>query len=399
MRKKINQFLILCFLLIGGLHVSAQVGNEFLVSDPNINYPSNLEFIRAKLNADNKYVFAIIQNNNAYNQMAGRNYTAFSVDRTEVMGDRFDGTMYVSHFSLDGRHVETFALRPNETKRYYTGTAYGFARDGYLVYKNYGGQYGGIVDGGFFSFRYEGSFTPVRSGNAFISDTFKIPTKIKQRITYIDETTGNRIAVEENQEGIMGQAFNTKQKLIDGYYIPVLPRYTPGFLSPYKAGYSFRKQSSDNLYIYYEQINDEGYMNITAYNNGRLVFKRDNVAPNIKGLYFYYGNGYRYDVSNPYIPQTSEIVYRYRRIARIVYTSRDSSFPTSSKPYTSNPADVRKVLDEKVPEYTGWEAYYKGKRIQEGTYITIENPGVDTEIEYRRRKIARVNPSLRVRVK
>lgn len=95
---------------------------------------------------------------------------------------------------------------------------------------------------------------------------------------------------------------------------------------------------------------------------------------------------------------------RLSKVAKVIYTSNDSAFPKSSKPYTPNPNDVTKVLDEVVPKYNGWEAYYNGQRIQEGTSIRIANPGVDTTIEYRRipgfkKNYSRVNPQLRMRVK
>lgn len=345
-------------------------------------------------------------------------YIAFSVDRTEVMGDGFNGKIYVSHFDSNTQHIETFVLNPNESKKYRTGYNIGFARDGYMVYKNYG-YYAGVVDGAEFSFLYEGPFIAPRTGNNYFAETFRIPRKISQTIRYVDADTGITIAVDERQQGIIGQYFTTKQLIIPGYYVPVLPSYSPGYLSPFKTGYTFRQQINDYAYINYRQIDDAGNMQVTTYSNGGQVpvyrtangvrTEVDRIPPNpLTGEYWfaYSGAGINptYTFSNPFIPRTDEIVYNYKKVAKIVYTSNDPAFLKGSKPYTPNPNDVTKVLDEIVPKYDGWEAYYNGQRIQEGTAIKIANPGVDNVIEYRRpanyrKHHSRVNPQLRIRVK
>lgn len=426
--KNIKKLLMLFLFLLGMGGVSAQTtdvpnGNEFSVRDSNLRFPTDLASVRTYLTGNNKYVFAIIQNNLTSsnlnrNDMRNVRYIVFSVDRTEVMDNAFNGKIYVSHFNSNKQHIETFALNPGDSKRYRTGYNIGFERQGYMTYKNYG-DYAGVVDGARFTFLYEGPFVDRRTGDNYFAETFRIPRKISQTIRYIDDATGATIAVDQSQQGITGQYFTAKQLPIPGYYIPELPKNSPGYLSPFKTGYTFRQQINDYAYIDYEQIDDDGNMRVRAYNNGSPVdIYRDvngvrtvvnTLRPNPRtGEYWfaYSGAGINptYTFSNPFIPRVDEIVYRYRSVAKIIYTSNDSAFPKSSKPYTPNPNDVTKVLDEVVPKYNGWEAYYNGQRIQEGTSIRIANPGVDTTIEYRRipgfkKNYSRVNPQLRMRVK
>lgn len=322
--KNIKQLLMLFLFLLAGLgSVQAQGANDFSVSDSDYRWPAGFTTLRNRMIADGHYIFTLGEYKDLNRDFETRKYFVYSVKREDAMRDNFDGTAYVTFFDANQNFQNRVEMRPNDTETYLDGNSE-------VHFINQGGEAIGIVKGGSFAFLYEGPTVEPRSGRSSptstwsIAATMRIPRRMAQRIryVYIDETPTGRVEREisstEEQFGLEGQKFTTKQKEIPGYVISSVPDNATGYLSPYKKGFTYTRYPHATLKLVYTQLDDEGNMNIKVYNGTQLI-KEFNAVPNQVGPPFEYwvdGVQYFHNQANPYIPRTDEVVYYYKRTIR-----------------------------------------------------------------------------------
>lgn len=329
--KNIKQLLILCLFLLAGLgSVQAQGANDFSVSDSDARFPTSLNSIKTRMNNDGHFIFAIARNTDRSGGMSNKAYFVYSVLRSDVLGS-FSGTGYVTFFDANLNFVERVELSRNET----TGNKYADGNSA-VTFINQNGEAIGVSTGGSFLYDYEGPWVKPRNqtfaGYTHITrETSKIPQKITQTIKHIyrNKTTGNEIVEEVKHSGIEGQAYTTSPKLKDGYVLVSTPDNANGHLSPFKKGYTYTKHPHPGLKLIYTQLDDNGSMDIKVYwdgyDGGRTPYKHypeiQTIEPEQSGITFQYG-AFLYNISNPYIPRTDEVVYVYETTAVKKHYSR-----------------------------------------------------------------------------
>ena len=284
-----------------------------------------------------------------------------------------DNSLYVTilHTGL-GKNIQEAVVAPGESKPVeYSGTTHT------PIFTNYDGtsasidldgiEKGDNVFGMVVGFAY-GHNTgikgdPASMGNGFVMTP--IPTKMTTTIHYIDQATGDEIAVPKSFEGVAYQKYTItgEAPTIDGYTLKKSPE-TTGNISPYKVGESYDFRLDKHVVIKQTVIDAQGLVRVTAYHDGevlnnttRYLGNKENV--NDRMTFISHGKWYTY--INQIKSTNDGIVYYYAKDG-----SEDKSEVrvhyidvTGSKNSIFVPGDGKEVATDKISGKLGENYNYK----------------------------------------
>ena len=306
--------------------LSGSVTNTgFSVSDPD--YPSGMWIDPDK----SHYSYEWVQTKYPGNQIV------LSTNRTG------DGIVYVTELSPSNKVLKQYTLNQNtkvpsavfDSTTYYNDTYYAMVeslRDPLAV-------------------KYIASNYDTDYYNKL---SYMVPKLITQTTYFVDkdgkqitDSNGNPV-VPYTQKGLVGQKYTTSPILINGYYA-IAPANSNGVMSPYgKIGASYVKNFHDGVVITYTQTGSDGTMSASIAQNGSVRRTWTSIKPSDPTIMYQLGYT-TYGIKNPYIPQTSDIKYVYRKLGNWVVSNPDGS--TKSIIYPNDPIDPTKIADSSVPGY------------------------------------------------
>nr|WP_270318144.1 LPXTG cell wall anchor domain-containing protein [Streptococcus infantarius] len=181
-----------------------------------------------------------------------------------------------------------------------------------------------------------------------------VPKLITQTTYYVDEdgkqitdSNGNPV-VPYTQKGLVGQKYTTSPILINGYYATASSN-SNGVMSPYgEIGASYVKDFHNGIVVTYTQTGSDGTMSASIAQNGKVLETYTNIKPSDPAIKYQVGYT-TVAIKNPYIPQTSDVKYVYRKLGNWVVSNPDGS--TKSIIYPNDPIDPTKIADSSVPGY------------------------------------------------
>ncbi|MFR2201826.1 MAG: YSIRK-type signal peptide-containing protein, partial [Lactococcus lactis] len=305
----------------------------FSVSDPD--YPSGMWIDPDKSHYSYEWLQA--KYHGKHHGKYHGNQIVFSTNRTG------DGIVYVTELSKSNEVLKQYTLNQNtqvesaifDSTTYYNDTYYAMVeslRDPlavkYIASKYDTGYYNGL--------------------------SYMVPKLITQTTYFVDkdgkqitDSNGNPV-VPYTQKGLVGQKYTTSPILINGYYA-IAPANSNGVMSPYgKIGASYVKNFHDGVVITYTQTGSDGTMSASIAQNGSVRRTWTSIKPSDPTIMYQLGYT-TYGIKNPYIPQTSDIKYVYRKLGNWVVSNPDGS--TKSIIYPNDPIDPTKIADSSVPGY------------------------------------------------
>ena len=308
----------------------------FSVSDPD--YPSGMWIDPDKSHYSYEWLQA--KYHGKHHGKYHGNQIVFSTNRTG------DGIVYVTELSKSNEVLKQYTLNQNtqvesaifDSTTYYNDTYYAMVeslRDPlavkYIASKYDTGYYNGL--------------------------SYMVPKLITQTTYFVDkdgkqitDSNGNPV-VPYTQKGLVGQKYTTSPILINGYYATASSN-SNGTMSPYgEIGASYVKDFHDGIVVTYTQTGSDGTMSASIAKNGKVLETYTNIKPSDPAIQ--YQVGYWFDttvaIKNPYIPQTSDVKYVYRKLGNWVVSNPDGS--TKSIIYPNDPSDPTKIADSSVPGY------------------------------------------------
>ena len=298
----------------------------FSVSDPD--YPSGMWIDPDK----SHYSYEWLQAKDGGNQIV------FSTNRTG------DGIVYVTELSASNKVLKQYTLNQNTqvTSNVFYSTIY------------YNDVYFEMVKSlsNYFVIKYIASKF---DNNYYDTLSYFVPKLITQTTYYVDkdgkqitDSNGNPVAAY-TQKGLVGQNYTTSDvTVVNGYYA-IAPANSNGVMSPYgKIGASYVKNFHDGVVITYTQTGSDGTMSASIAQNGSVLETWTSIKPSDPTIMKKLGST-TYGIKNPYIPQTSDIKYVYRKLGNWVVSNPDGS--TKSIIYPNDPSDPTKIADSSVPGY------------------------------------------------
>ncbi|MDA3673058.1 mucin-binding protein [Streptococcus thermophilus] len=306
--------------------LSGSVTNTgFSVSDPD--YPSGMWIDPDK----SHYSYEWVQTKYHGNQIV------LSTNRTG------DGIVYVTELSPSNKVLKQYTLNQNtkvpsavfDSTTYYNDTYYAMVeslRDP-LAVKYIASKY----DTGYYN-----------------KLSYMVPKLITQTTYFVDkdgkqitDSNGNPV-VPYTQKGLVGQKYTTSPILINGYYATASSN-SNGTMSPYgEIGASYVKDFHDGIVVTYTQTGSDGTMSASIAQNGKVLETYTNIKPSDPVIKYQVGYT-TVAIKNPYIPQTSDVKYVYRKLGNWVVSNPDGS--TKSIIYPNDPIDPTKIADSSVPGY------------------------------------------------
>ena len=308
----------------------------FSVSDPD--YPSGMWIDPDKSHYSYEWLQA--KYHGKHHGKYHGNQIVFSTNRTG------DGIVYVTELSKSNEVLKQYTLNQNtqvesaifDSTTYYNDTYYAMVeslRDPlavkYIASKYDTGYYNGL--------------------------SYMVPKLITQTTYFVDkdgkqitDSNGNPV-VPYTQKGLVGQKYTTSPILINGYYATASSN-SNGTMSPYgEIGASYVKDFHDGIVVTYTQTGSDGTMSASIAKNGKVLETYTNIKPSDPAIQ--YQVGYWFDtkvaIKNPYIPQTSDVKYVYRKLGNWIVSNPDGS--TKSIIYPNDPSDPTKIADSSVPGY------------------------------------------------
>ena len=307
--------------------LSGSVTNTgFSVSDPD--YPSGMWIDPDK----SHYSYEWVQTKYHGNQIV------LSTNRTG------DGIVYVTELSPSNKVLKQYTLNQNtkvpsavfDSTTYYNDTYYAMVeslRDPlavkYIVSKYDTGYYNKL--------------------------SYMVPKLITQTTYFVDkdgkqitDSNGNPV-VPYTQKGLVGQKYTTSPILINGYYATA-PSNSNGVMSPFgEIGASYVKDFHDGIVVTYTQTGSDGTMSASIAQDGKVLKTYTNIKPSDPVIKYPIIGYTTVAIKNPYIPQTSDVKYVYRKLGNWVVSNPDGS--TKSIIYPNDPIDPTKIADSSVPGY------------------------------------------------
>ncbi|BAG27009.1 mucin-binding protein [Limosilactobacillus fermentum] len=297
----------------------------FSVSDPD--YPSGMWIDPDKSHYSYEWL-----------QAKDGNQIVLSTNRTG------DGIVYVTELSPSNKVLKQYTLNQNtkvpsavfDSTTYYNDTYYAMVESlrNPLAVKYIASKY----DSGYYN-----------------KLSYMVPKLITQTTYYVDkdgkqitDSNGNPV-VPYTQKGLVGQNYTTSNaNVINGYYATA-PSNSNGVMSPYgEIGASYVKNFHDGIVITYTQTGSDGTMSASIAQNGKVLKTWTNIKPSDPAIMYQVGSTTS-AIKNPYIPQTSDVKYVYRKLGNWVVSNPDGS--TKSIIYPNDPSDPTKIADSSVPGY------------------------------------------------
>ncbi|WP_166668110.1 KxYKxGKxW signal peptide domain-containing protein, partial [Leuconostoc mesenteroides] len=310
---------------------SAIVTNTgFSVSDPD--YPSGMW-----IDPDNShYSYRWVQANQGGNQ--GGKQIVFSTNRTG------DGIVYVTELSKSNEVLKQYTLNQNTQveSAIFDSTIY------------YNDVYFEMVRSSSNSFVTK--YTASKFDNNYYNTlSYFVPKLITQTTYYVDkdgkqiiDSNGNPVAAY-TQKGLVGQNYTTSDvTVVNGYYA-IAPANANGVMSPYgEIGASYVKDFHKGVVITYTQTGSDGTMSASIAKHGIVLKTWPSIKPSDPTQKYKLDNT-EYGITNPYIPQTSDIKYVYNKLGNWIVYNPDGS--TTSRIYPNDPSNPTKIADSSVPDY------------------------------------------------
>ena len=348
------------------------------------NYPKDLmTYLPSNFNNTQEYAFEWLQNEN--------NNIILTTNRTG------DGVVYVYQ---NGKKVGTY-LAPNSSDPL---PLYGTAVDSWGNYHKieigevYNDNFAGIVQSNGLSIIYSSHAKDVDdTGSSYSTVSFFVPQKIKQTVTYKD-SDGNVIdSLTHTQYGLTGQSYTTglpsgPKYVRRGEYLDNITNNGSGLMSEFYDTYSCTKDYHDGVSVTFRENDSRptgtGTMDYVIYDHGwvaqwgSLAYGKSTNYTNDSGIY---------TIVNPYVPQTTKIVYQYKKLGNVVniVPGPEGKTTTTTTQYKNDPNDPTKVKSINVPSIPGYTTLVNGKTVMpadpgKDTTITImpADPGLDTYITY-----------------
>ncbi|MBF7128085.1 mucin-binding protein, partial [Pediococcus pentosaceus] len=298
----------------------------FSVSDPD--YPSGMWIDPDKSHYSYEWLQA----------KYGGNQIVLSTNRTG------DGIVYVTELSPSNAVLKQYTLNQNtkvpsavfDSTTYYNDTYYAMVESlkNPLAVKYLASKY----DSGYYN-----------------RLSYMVPKLITQTTHYVDkdgkqitDSNGNPV-VAYTQKGLVGQNYTTSDvNVINGYYA-IAPSNSNGVMSPYgEIGASYVKNFHDGIVITYTQTGSDGTMSASIAQYGKVLKTWTNIKPSDPAIKYQVGSTTS-AIKNPYIPQTSDVVYVYSKLGNWVVSNPDGS--TKSIIYPNDPSDPTKIADSSVLGY------------------------------------------------
>ena len=222
------------------------------------------------------------------------------------------------------------------------------------------------------------------AGSSYSTVSFFVPHKITQTVTYKD-SKGNVIdSLTHTQDGLTGQSYTTglpsgSDYVRSGEYLDNITNNGSGLISEFYNGYTCTKDYHDGVSVTFTENDSEktgiGTMDYVIYDDG-WVAKRDSLAYGQSTNYT--NDSGRYTIVNPYVPQTTNIVYQYKELGNVV--NKDPKGTTTTQ-YKNDPNDPTKVEPINVPSIPGYTTQVNGKTVSDKTIMPAD-PGQNTTITY-----------------
>ena len=237
-----------------------------------------------------------------------------------------DNNLYVTilHTGLS-KNIQEETVAPGESKKVeysrtthtpiftnYGGTSVSIGLDG--VEK--GDNNFGMVVGFAYGHNTGKSGDAASMGNGFM--TTPMPTKVTTTIHYVDQVTGDELAVPKSFEGVAYQKYTItgEAPTIDGYTLKKSPE-TTGYISPYKVGESYDFRLDKHVVVKQTVIDAQGLVRVTAYYDGEEINNTTRYLgniPNVNDHYsFYAPHGKSYTYINQITSTNDGIVYYYAK--------------------------------------------------------------------------------------
>ncbi|MCC4478849.1 DUF1542 domain-containing protein, partial [Limosilactobacillus reuteri] len=235
-----------------------------------------------------------------------------------------DNNLYVTilHTGLS-KNIQEAVVAPGESKKVeysrtdhapiftnYDGTSVSIGLDG--IEK--GDDIQGMVVGFAYGQDTGISGDPASMGNGFM--TTPMPTKMTTTIHYIDQATGDELAVPKSFEGIGYQKYTItgEAPTIDGYTLKKSPE-TTGYLSPYKVGESYDFRLDKHVVIKQTVIDSQGLVRVTAYYDGEVINNTTRYLGNMNDNdhFSFMSHGKSYTYINQITSTNDGIVYYYAK--------------------------------------------------------------------------------------
>ena len=156
---------------------------------------------------------------------------------------------------------------------------------------------------------------PASMGNGFMMTP--MPTKVTTTIHYVDQATGDELAVPKSFEGVAYQKYTItgEAPTIDGYTLKKSPN-TTGSISPYKVGESYDFRLDKHVVVKQTVIDSQGLVRVTAYYDGEAInnttrYLGNMVNVNDRMSFISHNKGYTY--INQIKSTNDGIVYYYAK--------------------------------------------------------------------------------------
>ncbi|MBM6813235.1 YSIRK-type signal peptide-containing protein, partial [Limosilactobacillus reuteri] len=241
-----------------------------------------------------------------------------------------DNNLYVTILHTGKHTTQDEVVAPGESKKVeygngtggtthapiftnYDGTSVSIDLDG--VEKGDKNTYGMVVG---FAYGYDTGIygEPASMGNGFMMTP--MPTKVTTTIHYVDQATGDELAVPKSFEGVAYQKYTItgEAPTIDGYTLKKSPN-TTGYISPYKVGESYDFRLDKHVVVKQTVIDAQGLVRVTAYYDGEAINNTTRYLGNIPDVNdhysFFASHGKSYTYINQITSTNDGIVYYYAK--------------------------------------------------------------------------------------
>ena len=349
--------------------------SKYSVTD---NYPKDLmTYLPSNFNNKQEYAFEWLRNENGNNIILTTNRTG-------------DGEVYVYQ---DRKQVGTLA-RKSLQPLYVTNIG--------TVYND---DFAGIVQSNGYRLNiiYSSHAKDVdAAGSSYSTVSFFVPYKITQTVTYKDSDGKVIDSLTHTQDGLTGQSYTTGLpsgsdyvRAHDHEYLDNITNNSSGLISEFYNGYSCTKDYHDGVKVTFKENDSDGIgaMDYVIYDGDKAV-QSGSLAYGQSTNYTNYRS--RYTIVNPYVPQTTNIVYQYKKLGQVittdpsgnktrvyytVYYTNDQSDPIKSEPVNAKPITGYSAIVKYENKIVS-DKNFKPTNLGENTYITYSANAQKAGIKY-----------------